>query len=100
MTMQSSQSQGAVRRRPPPRIVEVRAVTRLTPRMVRITFGGEQMEGFNSKGPAEHVRIFLPDNETGELLLPDTGTGGKCVSGRHAPRQPRVHAPSMGLCCQ
>ena len=76
MTMQSSQSQGAVRRRPPPRIVEVRGVTRLTPRMVRITFGGEQMEGFNSKGPAEHVRIFLPDNETGELLLPTPGPEG------------------------
>ena len=63
-------------RRPPPRIVEVRRVTRLTPRMVRITLGGGQMEGFESKGPAEHFRLFLPDSETGELLLPGMGPDG------------------------
>ena len=63
-------------RRPPPRIVEVRRVTRLTPRMVRITLGGGQMEGFESKGPAEHFRLFLPDSETGELLLPVMGPDG------------------------
>ena len=64
------------RRRPPPRVVEVRGVTWITPRMVRITLGGEQLEGFNSKGPAEHVRIFMPDSETGELLLPEMGPEG------------------------
>lgn len=63
-------------KRPPPRIVEVRRVTRLTPRMVRITLGGGQMEGFESKGPAEHFRLFLPDSETGELLLPVEGPEG------------------------
>ena len=44
--------------------------------MVRITLGGEQLEGFASKGPAEHVRIFLPNSETGELLLPEPGPEG------------------------
>lgn len=44
--------------------------------MVRITLGGEQMAGFESKGPAEHVRIFLPDAETGKLLMPVEGPEG------------------------
>ena len=51
-------------KRPPPRVVEVRRVTRLTPRMLRITFGGEQIAGFESKGPAEHLRVYMPDSET------------------------------------
>ena len=77
MTTQSPDNPTPVRRRrPPPRVVEVRGVTRVTPRMVRITFGGEQLDGFNSKGPAEHVRIFLPNSETGELLLPEPGPEG------------------------
>ena len=63
-------------KRPPPRVVEVRRVTRLTPGMVRITFGGEQMAGFESKGPAEHIRVFMPDSESGELLLPVMGPEG------------------------
>lgn len=63
-------------KRPPPRIVEVRRVTRLTPRMVRVTLAGGQMEGFESKGPAEHFRLFLPDSETGELVLPVMGPEG------------------------
>ena len=70
------QPPAAPRRRPPPRVVEVRRVTRITPRMVRITLGGEQMTGFNSKGPAEHVRIYLPDAESGELVLPVEGPEG------------------------
>ena len=63
-------------KRPPPRVVEVRRVTQLTPRMVRITLTGEQMAGFESKGPAEHIRVFMPDSETGELLLPVMGPEG------------------------
>ena len=66
----------APRRRLPPRIVEVRRVSRFTPRMVRITFGGQLLEGFESKGPAEHLRIFLPDSATGEILLPVMGPKG------------------------
>lgn len=44
--------------------------------MVRITFGGEQMEGFVSRGPAEHVRIYLPDAASGELPMPVEGPEG------------------------
>ena len=80
-------------KRPPPRVVEVRRVTRLTPRMVRITFGGEQMAGFESKGPAEHMRVYMPDIETGELLLPIMGPEGNAFpEGRPQPAS-RAYTP-------
>ena len=63
-------------RHPPPRVVEVRRITQLTPRMVRITLGGEQMAGFESKGPAEHIRVYMPHSESGEMLLPVMGPEG------------------------
>ena len=69
-------SQPARRRRPPPRVVDVLEVERITPRMVRITLGGEQMKEFHSKGPAEHFRIYLPDAATGSLPLPVDGPDG------------------------
>ena len=85
-------------KRPPPRVVEVRRVTRLTPRMIRITFGGEQMAGFESKGPAEHIRVYMPDSETGELPLPRHGAGRQRLSGgQAATRQPRLHPAPVGL---
>lgn len=55
---------------PQPRVVEVLRVTKLVPHMVRLTFGGEQLEGFATKGVAEHIRIYLPDAQSGELVLP------------------------------
>ena len=75
-----------LRRRPPPRVVEVQRVNRLTPRMVRITFGGEQMAGFESEGPVRHIRVYMPDSETGELLMPVTGPEGNAFpKGRKVP---------------
>jgi NADPH-dependent ferric siderophore reductase len=44
--------------------------------MIRVTLGGENMEGFFSKGPAEHVRIYLPNEATGVLTLPVDGPEG------------------------
>jgi NADPH-dependent ferric siderophore reductase len=64
------------RKRPPPRTVKVRQVTQITPHMVRITLGGEQMEGFETTGVAEHVRVFMPNEQTGLLLLPIPGPEG------------------------
>lgn len=75
--MTTSPLSGAPRRkRPAPRIVEIVRVSQLTPHMVRLTFGGENMTGFLSKGPAEHVRIYLPNEETGVMTLPVKGSDG------------------------
>lgn len=64
------------RKRPSPRIAKIVRVSRLTPHMIRITFGGESLTGLVSKGPAEHVRIYLPNEQTGVLTLPVPGPDG------------------------
>lgn len=69
-------------RREPPlfRPVEVRQVRRLSPRMVRVTLTGPELDGFTTDLPAASVRLLLPapgaalvvPSWTGnEFLLPD-----------------------------
>jgi NADPH-dependent ferric siderophore reductase len=62
------------------RLLEVTAVRAVTPRMVRVTLGGPELEGFVSLAPEDHVKLFFP--EPGETLpvmphfgRPDQGQG-------------------------
>jgi NADPH-dependent ferric siderophore reductase len=59
-------------RREPPRFrsVEVRAVERLTPWLMRVSFGGPDLEGFTVDEPAASVRLLLPARPGGELVPP------------------------------
>ncbi|WBU52676.1 siderophore-interacting protein [Paracoccus sp. SCSIO 75233] len=67
------------------RELQVVAVRDLSPRMRRITLGGPQLgafeldgqsyPAFESPGPDPHVKIFLPDPDTGETVLPTRGDG-------------------------
>lgn len=58
-------------RREPPRFrpLEVTRVHRLSPRMVRVTLAGPELEGFTTDLPAASVRLLLPE-PGGELVLP------------------------------
>ena len=50
----------------------------LTPGMVRLTFSGEGLAGFRSTGiPDEYIRLFFPDPESGELVLPEIDADGR-----------------------
>lgn len=42
------------------RLLTVRQVARLTPSMIRVVLGGEQLEGFVSLAPDDHIKLFLP----------------------------------------
>ncbi|GAA1647508.1 siderophore-interacting protein [Georgenia ruanii] len=42
----------------------------LSARMLRLTLGGEELAGFTADGPADHVKLFVPDPATGELHAP------------------------------
>lgn len=42
------------------RTLEVLGVEALSPRMVRVTLGGEQLAGFRTAAPTDHVRVFFP----------------------------------------
>ncbi|GAA4157587.1 siderophore-interacting protein [Gryllotalpicola daejeonensis] len=36
----------------------------VTPRLVRVTLGGAELEGFAAPGPADHVKLFFPGGES------------------------------------
>lgn len=54
----------------------VGAVAHLTPSMVRVTLVGEDLAGFVSDGPTDHLKVFFPDPVSGVLAAPRTGTDG------------------------
>src|SRR5690625_4394558 len=57
------------------RELRVTAVTDLTPRMRRVTFAGD-LADFASPGPADHVKLFFPNLDTGEHHAPSQGPDG------------------------
>lgn len=60
-----------VRREPPTfRRVVVRRTEQLTPRLLRVTFGGPELAGFDIGPPAASVRLLLPRPDDAELVIP------------------------------
>lgn len=57
------------------RVLEVLRVERLTPHMQRVTFGGDELRGFHSGSPDDHVKLFFP-NAAGQLVMPTFGPDG------------------------
>jgi NADPH-dependent ferric siderophore reductase len=64
------------RRRPRFRPVEVQAVTRVAPRLVRVTLGGEGLEGFEPPAPAQHMKVLIPPPGTRKPAIPTPGPDG------------------------
>src|SRR5690625_5340412 len=67
------------------RTIHVTSWRDLTPRMRRVTLAGP-MEDFTSPGPADHVKVFFPDPQTGVLNAP------RIVEGRLERPAGDVHA--------
>jgi NADPH-dependent ferric siderophore reductase len=62
---------GRTRREPPRfRRVAVRRAERVSPRLVRITLGGDELAGLAIEHPASSVRLLLPSPGADELLIP------------------------------
>ena len=60
-----------IRREPPTyRRVAVAGVTPLTPRLVRVTVGGPELDGLVIEQPAASVRLLLPAPGSSELVMP------------------------------
>jgi len=61
-----------LRREPPAfRRVDVRRVEPLTPRLIRVTFAGPELEGLVVDQPAASVRVVLPSTGGAELVVPE-----------------------------
>lgn len=58
------------------RHLTVAATARLTPNLVRVTLTGDELTGFVSLGPTDHVKLFLPDPATGVLTTPQLTPDG------------------------
>jgi NADPH-dependent ferric siderophore reductase len=52
------------------RLLQVRDVSRLTPKMVRVVVGGEQLAGFASAAHDDHVKLFFPHPGDDRPVLP------------------------------
>lgn len=69
--MDDSASTVRTRREPPKfRRVGVVGVTPITPRLVRVTVGGPELEGLVVEQPAASVRLLIPSAGTSELVMP------------------------------
>ncbi len=74
------QTQKPRRVRPKPRLAEVVRVHRLTPHFVRVVFAGHELEGFATKGPAEHLKVHLPSPGESKVALPEWGPDGPILT--------------------
>ncbi len=58
------------------RLLQVRNVSRLTPKMVRIIVGGDELEGFVSAAHDDHVKLFFPRPGQDKPVLPTPSPNG------------------------
>jgi len=83
------------------RVLEVRRVEHVTPRMVRVTLGGPELEGFHTASFDDHMKLFFPAPGEEEPSMPVMGPNG-AVFPEGAPRSPardytpRRHDPDRG----
>jgi NADPH-dependent ferric siderophore reductase len=69
--MNQPETQKVRRIRQRPRLVDVVRVERLTPHMTRVVFAGEELEGFATRGPAEHLKVNFPAPGESTVVLPE-----------------------------
>ncbi|BFI95786.1 MAG: siderophore-interacting protein [Rhodanobacter sp.] len=74
------------------RTLDVLRVERITPHMRRVTLGGDELRGFRSASPDDHVKLFFP-NRAGELVLPALGANGPEFADGREPSPMRDYTP-------
>ncbi|MGD9985969.1 siderophore-interacting protein [Pseudonocardia sp.] len=60
----------------PPRLLQVRRSTRITPKMIRVTLAGDELTGFPGDGPDRRVKMFFPVHGQDRPAVPRASTGG------------------------
>lgn len=58
------------------RLVRVLRVSRMTPRVLRITLGGDELDGFVSAAHDDHVKLFFPEPGQDKPVLPTLSPQG------------------------
>ncbi|MDQ7876774.1 siderophore-interacting protein [Microbacterium sp. QXD-8] len=76
------------------RRARVVSVEQVAPVLLRVRVTGPEFADFASGGPADHVRVFFPDPETGELIAPTAaGPGEDGIVRPDAPMHARDFTP-------
>ncbi|NUS82338.1 MAG: siderophore-interacting protein [Streptomyces sp.] len=60
----------------PVRFIQVTEVQRITPRMVRVTFGGDDLADFVCDAPDQQVKLYFPRPGQSAPRLPEPGADG------------------------
>jgi NADPH-dependent ferric siderophore reductase len=63
------------------RELAVRRVDHVTPQMLRVTLGGEALQGFISAAPDDHVKVFFPAPGSARPVLPTGPPGSASAAG-------------------
>ncbi len=63
------------------RLAQVARVETLSPRMRRITLAGDQLDGFTSAAPDDHVKLFFPAPGQEKPVLPNLDAIGRGAPG-------------------
>jgi NADPH-dependent ferric siderophore reductase len=58
------------------RLLQVREVSRITPKMVRIVAGGDELAGFVSAAHDDHVKLFFPPPGQDKPVMPTPSPNG------------------------
>ncbi|GAA5084005.1 siderophore-interacting protein [Microbacterium yannicii] len=76
------------------RRARVVSVEQVSPVLLRVRVAGPEFADFQSGGPADHVRVFFPDPETGDLVAPTAaGPGQDGIVRPEAPMHARDFTP-------
>jgi NADPH-dependent ferric siderophore reductase len=76
------------------RRARVVSIEQVAPVLLRVRVTGPDFADFTSGGPADHVRVFFPDPETGELVAPSAvGPGEDGIVRPDAPTHARDFTP-------
>lgn len=59
-----------------PRTLRVLRTTRVTPRMVRVTLGGEELAGYPGHRPDQRIKMFFPVQGQARPAMPRASSGG------------------------
>jgi len=82
-----------VRPKPAFRFVDVKRVNRLSTNLVRVTFAGPDFEGFTPHGPAEHIRVWFPNEGESRPRIPEWGQNGFVLAEGEERPVNRVYTP-------
>ncbi|HEX6240174.1 MAG TPA: siderophore-interacting protein [Polyangiales bacterium] len=66
-------------KRTPPRLIEVLDTQRLSPGLLRISFGGPALAGFGPGWPAAHIKLFFPRAHQSVPQLPRLSPEGRPI---------------------